>query len=733
MAAGHKLLVICCIGTMALAAWCLNSPAQAQVAPPPAASLSQAFGGLYQQIDDKAAQATTSLAAWDQGQSDLRQAIWRLHDRTTLAGKDARGRTLAEDLQDSVMTADVRVRWQQARARAEQRYAAGDEPGGRAALVAELPALKQQLRYLFSISYYWARWQSLDAVRQLWLQWVSRDPGSMAEAGKQRIHLLESALAPDLSDDVTPQSVEGRFGELAKAYNEERQSLAWQVSERQEAAGEAMGDHASGIPCPETDPAGNSGSPDRGIRPDHMVSADEYYPLAAKRDTLEGKVFVRLTVSASGCLLRTSVLRSAGSPLLDQAAIEVAEHSSFLPAIEHGQPVEAKAVLPVTFVMLPADARGARGVRGAREVRGTAQSRTYVQMVMHGNQLLEQGKIDDAITEFNAVLEKDPGNSLALANRGIAYYWKHDKERSMQDLDAAFAFNPVNPVVFHGRGMWAMQQYELPSAIDNFSTAILLEPDDGFAYKQRAEARRRAGDAGQALADCDALVRLQPTVAVNYLIRAAYRAAKDRAGERADIDTALKLDPKSWQGWVALARWQSDGGDYAGAIASLTTALGINNHSMSLLILRGAAYSGNGQEPLAAQDLAAARTAAFAGVVESGMPDARNDFCYELAVANVQLEQALAECELAVAAQPKDSFLLDSRGFVLLRLGRYAESIRSYDAALALAPQFSTSLYGRGIAKRRSGDAAGSGMDIRSALALDAHLGEEFEGYGIKP
>jgi tetratricopeptide (TPR) repeat protein len=76
---------------------------------------------------------------------------------------------------------------------------------------------------------------------------------------------------------------------------------------------------------------------------------------------------------------------------------------------------------------------------------------------------------------------------------------------------------------------------------------------------------------------------------------------------------------------------------------------------------------------------------------------------------------------------------LDSRGFVLLRLGRYDDAIAAYDAALKARAGQGTSLYGRGVAERLKGDAVAGDADLKAALALDAHVATVFADYGVKP
>ena len=66
-----------------------------------------------------------------------------------------------------------------------------------------------------------------------------------------------------------------------------------------------------------------------------------------------------------------------------------------------------------------------------------------------------------------------------------------------------------------------------------------------------------------------------------------------------------------------------------------------------------------------------------------------------------------------------------------LRLGRLAEAVDDYDAALKINPDDAQSLFGRGIAKLRRGHMASAGADLAAAKAIRPRIAEKFFGYGI--
>jgi Flp pilus assembly protein TadD len=99
-----------------------------------------------------------------------------------------------------------------------------------------------------------------------------------------------------------------------------------------------------------------------------------------------------------------------------------------------------------------------------------------------------------------------------------------------------------------------------------------------------------------------------------------------------------------------------------------------------------------------------------------------NNLCYTKAVANVALEQALDECEESLRIRPDVPAVLDSRGAVLLRLGRLDEAIRDFDRALTLVPGQDSTRYLRAVAKSRKGDAAGAKIDLEKVRATSPNV-----------
>jgi tetratricopeptide (TPR) repeat protein len=108
--------------------------------------------------------------------------------------------------------------------------------------------------------------------------------------------------------------------------------------------------------------------------------------------------------------------------------------------------------------------------------------------------------------------------------------------------------------------------------------------------------------------------------------------------------------------------------------------------------------------------------------------DVLNAQCWTRAVANRELDRARIACDTSLAMEPRPA-VLDSRGLVNLREGKWQAAWDDYDAAFAADPTLTGSLYGRGLAALALGRARDGETDLRRAATAAA----EFARYGLTP
>ncbi|MBU1377453.1 MAG: DUF3857 domain-containing protein [Alphaproteobacteria bacterium] len=417
---------------------------------------------------------------------------------------------------------------------------------------------------------------------------------------------------------------------------------------------------------------------------------------------------------------------------------------------------------------------------------------TVAGLIERGNRFLSDARNADAMADFEKAVSLDPQNSFAYANRAIGHYYGGRTDAAKADLAQAQVLDPRNYVALHAAGLIAMRENRFADAAAAFGRAADLRAGNTFALTSLirayvamddtdkalaalAELQRIApgqGDAvtfrfniltsagryAEALADVDAglaktpddpelhlsratalmllnrrdegyrafarAIELKPT-AMAYLTRASYRAPADIAGRLADIDAAAKLEPEMMAVVARRADALGDSGRHEEALAGLATALKAHPDNDDLLMARADVHLRAGRTAIA--------TKAFAAIRAGAARDAQqlNALCWQQAIRGFALETALADCDAALKLEPGRADALDSRAFVLMRLGRLTEAVAAYDTALKARPRLAESLYGRALARLRLNDLARGESDLAAARASDPQIEATFATYGV--
>lgn len=414
-----------------------------------------------------------------------------------------------------------------------------------------------------------------------------------------------------------------------------------------------------------------------------------------------------------------------------------------------------------------------------------------------GTQQLNNDDATGAIANFTRVLELKPDDAQAHGNRAAAYLATGQHRLASEDIEKMAALDAKNPLLDRLRGVLALRTGHYNEAIDAFTRALELAPNHDMMLLSRAQAYTSNGELDKALADIDetlkvskkpgaapymlrmkifskqnndagALAQIEPMLAAApadtdayiaaaelhmrlnqrelartlldrgvvaapdaaiYLYRAEVRPRSDKPGRQQDIDSGIALAPHSVYANRLRAELEADNGRYDDALATLTNILEDNKAYGPLtlvLVDRGVVHIKMDNRPLANADFEQARKAAKTATQ-------LNSVAWEMATRNVALPTALSIINEALEKKPDYYAAIDSKAFILLRLGQYREAIEQYDEALRLQPKLAQSLFGRGIAKRRAGQRASDDADLKAARAVHPDIDAEFAAMGMRP
>lgn len=130
---------------------------------------------------------------------------------------------------------------------------------------------------------------------------------------------------------------------------------------------------------------------------------------------------------------------------------------------------------------------------------------------------LQQGRIDAAISDFTRALDLNPNFAMAALNRGFARTQKLEWFEAENDYSLCLESNRKNVLALRLLGTARVAQGKLSPAIEAFTTAVTVAPEDPDNYAGRGFARYFAKDYAGATADFTKALQLQPTVALYAL------------------------------------------------------------------------------------------------------------------------------------------------------------------------------------------------------------------------
>ena len=106
--------------------------------------------------------------------------------------------------------------------------------------------------------------------------------------------------------------------------------------------------------------------------------------------------------------------------------------------------------------------------------------------------------------------------------------------------------------------------------------------------------------------------------------------------------------------------------------------------------------------------------------------------CEVRAIANRDLDQALTDCNAAIAKHERAPYFAD-RALVHLRMGKLSEALADCNRAVDLDGRNDTARFLRGVVEHKMGDTAAGDADIGRAQAHDIGIGEAPAAYGVMP
>ncbi len=233
-----------------------------------------------------------------------------------------------------------------------------------------------------------------------------------------------------------------------------------------------------------------------------------------------------------------------------------------------GQLEKAEADLRRAVQLLPSSAAplNGRGKIAAAQARPFASLRYLNRAILLNRNypaayrnraaaLIEVRHYADALNDLEQASATAEGDAQLLVLRGQVNSYRGQHEEAVQDFSAALEIGPENGEAYAWRGLAQLERGRTQEALGDCDMAVTFAPEHAPAYLCRARAYLRLGQPVQVSTNVSLALEREPEMAEAYLVRAQLaEEAGDIDGAAAEYRTVLKLDPLMEDARTALRR-----------------------------------------------------------------------------------------------------------------------------------------------------------------------------------
>jgi protein O-mannosyl-transferase len=171
-----------------------------------------------------------------------------------------------------------------------------------------------------------------------------------------------------------------------------------------------------------------------------------------------------------------------------------------------------------------------------------------------GIALRQKGNIDEAITQYQSALQIKPGYAEAHYSLGNALRQKGSIDEAITQYQSALQLNPDYTEAHHNLGSLLLQKGSVDEAIFQLQIALRINPDYAEAHNTLGNVFLQQGKVEEAIAHYQAALQINPGLAQGQFSLGAALLQKGRADEAiARFQKAAQLEPDDPRTLDALA------------------------------------------------------------------------------------------------------------------------------------------------------------------------------------
>ena len=350
--------------------------------------------------------------------------------------------------------------------------------------------------------------------------------------------------------------------------------------------------------------------------------------------------------------------------------------------------------------------------------------------------LYKEGRLDNALYDFNKALKLDPNHVKALFWRGWLQLSRRKNRDAAADFQRAAAIETKGSESSYGAALALHRLGELDASLKYLDQALSRNPDHAKSINLRGRVRVAKGEFEAALPDLDRALAADPRDPAARTARARASVARGNFGRALeDLAAALEADPKFADAFAARGLISLKKREHDAALAEAARAQELDPQ-IALDSKYGEAFSQRARRRLAASDeWGAAADFEMAWVIDKASVDPGQfaDALRRRARAHVAAGRgdeavidfdAAQELLLTETPEPGHAEAILRRGLQRLSAGKADEALADLDRALTLGgdvaidPAFAKAYGARGTARLNANDTAGGMEDLTRAISL---------------
>jgi tetratricopeptide (TPR) repeat protein len=195
------------------------------------------------------------------------------------------------------------------------------------------------------------------------------------------------------------------------------------------------------------------------------------------------------------------------------------------------------------------------------------------------------------------VIEKYPNEAfMAYYDRGVEYYKLNQVDKAIDDYTSAIGINPNYKEAYYDRGVVYGSIGQWDKAISDYSRTIEISPNFDSAYSNRGVLYAYLGQWDKAISDCSRAIEIDPNFESAYSNRGnVYGNLKQWDKAISDYSRAIEIDPNYKEAYYNRSSAYGNLGQWERAISDCFKAIGIDPNYKEAYYNLGIAYENMGQ------------------------------------------------------------------------------------------------------------------------------------------